>query len=445
MTNEKDPRNSAADSARPLFFQQRFWPVWWTLSLGTFADNTLRQALLVGIPYGIVKVSFFDNPDDAMPVIGALFPAAIMLFTPLSGQLADKYETSMMFRRTKFAEIILMVVAAGAFITGNGILAVAMLFFMGAQSAFYSPVRVSSMPKYLAPDELLRGAGLCNAGLFGFILLGYAVGGFLIVSEGGGVKVGITLIAAAFIGWLASLRTLPAAANAPSLKLSFNWFTQCYRMFRFVFDAPGVAAPLLGVSAFYFLTTAVTVIVPLFARDALNADAQTATVLNVLFAIGAGMGAIYAASLSKKTDGLKHSTIAVILAGTISIAITLVAPILSADTTNPFTVNKLFTTTLGWFITGSFVSTSALMGVYIAPLQAAVQRRAPPETRARIMAAMVFASALFAIPGSLAILFITRTGARPELTFIAVGIGMICIGVTMIYRAKRKTAMPDRI
>ena len=97
---------SQAPATTPLFFQRRFWPMWTALSLGTFADNTLRQALLIGIPAGVITVPFFANPDNAIPYIGALLPIAILIFSSVSGQLADKYETSMMFRRTKFAEII---------------------------------------------------------------------------------------------------------------------------------------------------------------------------------------------------------------------------------------------------------------------------------------------------------------------------------------------------
>ena len=102
----------------PLFFQRRFLPMWTALSFGTFADNTLRQALLIGIPAGIISVPMFSSPDDAIPVIGTLLPAAILLFSSVSGQLADKYETSFMFRRTKSTELLLMIIAGAAFAFG---------------------------------------------------------------------------------------------------------------------------------------------------------------------------------------------------------------------------------------------------------------------------------------------------------------------------------------
>ena len=414
--------------------------MWVALSLGTFADNTLRQALLIGIPANLISVPFFDDPDNAIPYIGALLPLAILLFSSISGQLADKYETSMMFRRTKFTEIILMSVAALAFATGNGMLAVVMLFAMGAQSAFFSPVRVSAMPKYLETDELLRGNGLCNAGLFTFILLGYTAGGLLIIQQNGGLFVGIALVGAATVGWFAALKAPFAAANSPSLKLSFNGPAQTVAMFRLVFQSRGVASPLIGVGVFFFLSTAVTVAVPLYGRDSLHADPLVWTALNGLFAIGAMIGAVAAASLSKGRSGLGYSAGAIIAAGLTSLAVVALTPFAAGTTDAPLTVSALFSTAPGAALVFFFIATSAFSGVYIAPLQAAMQRRAPAPVRARILAAGIFTNAAFAIPGSLSILGITSSNLDPVIAFVGVAIAMFAIGAIMIFRWRRLPA-----
>lgn len=419
-----------------LFTQRRFWPMWVALSFGAFADNVLRQSLLIGIPYGVIKTPAFGDSDNAMPFIGALLPIAIMMFSPLSGQLADKYETSMMFRRTKFVEIILMLVAAAAFMSGEGAIAIAMLFAMGAQSAFFSPVRTSAMPKYLAADELVRGNGLCNAGLYSFILFGYMVGGGLIVREDGRMLVGAVLIAASTIGWLAALRTLRAAPNDPDLKISLNWPGQIRAMVGFVRSSRGVAPPLIGVAAFFFLSTAGTVITPLYARDSLNADAYVATALNGLFAIGAGLGAMCAARVARGRSGLGFSTFSVFGAGLLSFLLAGMTPLAAAPAGQVFTIADLFLTPPGLLLVALFIGTSALMGVYIAPLQAAVQRRAPAPIRARIMATGVFANAVFAIPGSLSTFVITDSNADPALAFYAVGAVMLAISALMLHRRR---------
>lgn len=423
------------DKPPPLFLQRRFWPMWTALSFGAFSDNVLRQALLIGIPFGVIPAPDFGKPDNALPFIGALLPLAIMLFSPLAGQLADKYETAMMFRRTKFVEIILMLIATFAFIAGAGTLAILMLFAMGAQSAFFSPVRTGAMPKYLAPDELVRGNGLCNAGLYSFILLGYMVGGSLIVRADGRTLVGLVLITASTIGWLAALRTLRAGANDPGLKINFNWFTQAARMAGIVRSSRGVAPPLLGVATFFLLSTAVTVITPLYARDSLHADAIVATVLNGLFAIGAGLGAIFAAGLAKGRSGLGFSAASVGAAGIFSLLIAALTPMVAAPEGERLSALELFTGH-GLILVFLFIATSALMGVYIAPLQAAVQRRAPPTVRARIMAAGTLLNAAFAIPGSLATFAITDSGADPALAFYATALAMLAIAAVMLHRRR---------
>ncbi len=416
--------------------------MWTALSFGTFADNTLRQALLIGIPAGVISVPIFSSADDVVPLIGTLLPAAILIFSSVSGQLADKYETSMMFRRTKLSELALMLTAGAAFAFGWGIVAIAMLFAMGAQSAFFSPVRVSAMPKYLAVDELVRGNGLCNAGLFGFILLGYLFGGSLIVLPGGGVMVGATLVTASSIGLAAAWRAPYAAANSPSLKLSFNGFAQTAFMFRQVFASRGVAPPLFGAAVFYFLSTALTVVIPLYGRDALQATPLVWAALNGFFAIGAGIGAITAASLSKRRSGLGASACAITLGGISCASIYLVTPLAAGTPEAPLTLGGIFGSGGGLLLIGVLILTAALTGVYIAPLQAAMQRRAPREVRARIMAAAAFSYAAFAIPGSLSVLAVTRTGADPRLAFVAAGIAMLIIGAIMFYR---KRTMPEGI
>ena len=155
------------NKSAPLFFQRRFFPMWTALSLGAFTDNMLKQSLSIALAYGVIVVPFIAN-DDAIPIVGSFFPISMLLFSTIAGQMADKFETSLMFRRTKFIEFLLMVLAAVGFITGWSLLAILALFLMGAQSAFFSPVRTGAMPKYLQTDELVRGNALCSGGTVRF-------------------------------------------------------------------------------------------------------------------------------------------------------------------------------------------------------------------------------------------------------------------------------------
>lgn len=435
----RTPTADASPEARPLFFQRRMLPMWTALSLGTFADNMLRQSLLIGIPYGRIEAPSIGDPDSALPLVGALLPAAIFLFSPLGGQLADKFETSMMFRRIKFAEIILMLITAYAFIAGRGTLAIALLFFMGAQSAFFSPVRLAAMPKYFRPNELLRANSICNAGLFTFILLGYAVGGHLIVQPNGGLLVGIALVAAATIGWAAILAAPKAAANDSGARIEFNPLTQIAQMARLSAAAPGVPSVQIGAACFYALSTTVTVALPLYARDSLHAETGVANALMGLFAVGAGVGAIAAAAIPKGRSGLGAAGVAIAAAGLCGFIVVVLTPFAAGDANAPLTIAGLFQKPGGIALSALMVAMSGFAGLYVAPMQTAMQRRASPENRARILSLALLLYALFAIFGSLAVLGITETDLDPRFAFAGTGAAMLLIAAVM---ARRRATFP---
>ena len=230
--------NTAAVAPKvPLFFQRRFLPMWTALCLGAFTDNMLKQALSIALVYQILTAPLIGN-DDALPIIGSLFPIAMLLFSTISGQLADKFETSMMFRRTKFAEFLLMVLAAIGFLLGNSAILILALFLMGAQSAFFSPVRTGAMPKYMAANELVRGNAYCSGGLFVSVMLGIVIGGLLIAQPNGPSWVAVVLVVAALGGW-AAIRFAPAAAPyAPDLVIDWNAPRQAMALLSYVKAAP---------------------------------------------------------------------------------------------------------------------------------------------------------------------------------------------------------------
>ena len=81
-----------------FFFQRRFLPMWSAFVLGVFTDNMLKQALLIGLTYKVITLPGISDPAVILPFAGALFALAVFMFSPLSGQVADKYENSFMCR-----------------------------------------------------------------------------------------------------------------------------------------------------------------------------------------------------------------------------------------------------------------------------------------------------------------------------------------------------------
>ena len=445
VTDISAPAENAAPEAKPvsqkpLMAQRRFLPMWTALSLGAFTDNMLKQALTVGLTFGIITAPLIEN-DDALPIIGAFFPIAMLMFSTIAGQIADKYETSMMFRRTKFVEFILMVTAAIGFLTGNSIILMLALFLMGAQSAFFSPVRLGAMPKYLHTDELVRGNALCSGGLFVSVMIGMVIGALLIPQPGGPAIVSAILVTASLIGWL-SIRLAPKAApNAPDLKVDWNAVAQGKRLIGYAVNARGVIRPMLGVAWYWSVGALVTVATPLFVRDALYSDPSVLAVLMALFAVGAAVGAAIASMFAKGRSGLGFSATGAVIAGAMTIAVYLVsvsyAPPADGELRN---AGAFFSSWQAYAVAVCFLLSSISMSVFAVPLQAAVQRRAPAERRSRILAANNMINAAGAVIGSWMVLSVTRTDLEAVDLFLAVGLAQ---GLLAAYMVRRKYTVKE--
>lgn len=421
--------------------------MWVAFVLGAFTDNVLKQALLIGLTFqALITLPGVADGASIVPVAGALFPLAMLVFSPIAGQVADKYETRNLFRLTKFVEFLLMVLAAAGFLMLDtplsviaGPVLVLALFLMGVQSAFFSPVRISAMPKYLTSQELIRANAFCNGGLYTSILVGLLLGGMLIIMENGPVIVSIVLALAALAGWLVIRAAPEAAPDDPGLTIEYNPLTLIQRQIGYVAKEPPVVRPLIGIGLFFLVSTAVTIAVPIYADETLNADGSVATAIMGLFAIGALIGAVISALLSRGRSGLGFATSAMTVATLASIALYIASALFSHDG-DRLNAMQFLSRPDGWLLAGLFMTCSAAMGVFTVPLQAAVQRRAKPQHRARIMASGNMLNALTAGIGSLSVLFVTNTSMTPHGAFLAIA-GLQ--GAITLYMVMRRRAVPE--
>ena len=113
-----------------LLKQRRYAPFFGTQFLGALNDNIFRNGLVILITFQGVQVMGMDHTVLAN-VAAFLFILPFFLFSATSGQLADKYEKSMLMRRIKLLEIGLMSLAALALYTQQYPILLVVLFLMG--------------------------------------------------------------------------------------------------------------------------------------------------------------------------------------------------------------------------------------------------------------------------------------------------------------------------
>jgi hypothetical protein len=153
-----------------LLGQRRFAPFFATQFLGALNDNIFRNGLVILVTFQGVLVAGMNHSELAN-VAGALFILPFFLFSATAGQLADKYEKSMLMRRIKLLEITLMIIAAIAFTSGSYVVLLFVLFLMGCQSTLFGPVKYAYLPQQLDTHELIGGNALVEAGTYIAIIL----------------------------------------------------------------------------------------------------------------------------------------------------------------------------------------------------------------------------------------------------------------------------------
>ena len=117
-----------------LLRQKRFLPLFVTMFLGSFNDNLFKNGLIILATF---NVAYATNMAISLvaAIASALFVLPFFLFSATAGQLADKYEKSMLIRRLKYTELAIMCLAALGLYLQHLWFLIGVLFCMGAQSA----------------------------------------------------------------------------------------------------------------------------------------------------------------------------------------------------------------------------------------------------------------------------------------------------------------------
>lgn len=383
-----------------LFHTRRFWPLFAAQFLGALNDNLYRFALVIFIVFELSARS--PVPAGMLVAIsGGIFILPFFLFSALAGQLADRHEKSLLIRHVKFAEIGIMGLGAAGFMLRSPPLLFVALFLMGAQSAFFGPLKYGILPQHLAAHELIGGNGLIQMATYVAILCGAALGGLIAAeSRAHPWPVIVVVLGIAAAGYLCARRIPVAPASAPDLPLDWNLVRATWRLLRQALGDRETAILICTISWFWFLGATFLSLVPSYGKDLLNADERAVTLLNAAFTVGIGLGSLACERLSRGRIELG-------LMPPAALGVTLAAaavgwlgvPEARADV---LTLGNFFTSpaACGAFLALAGIGASGAL--YIVPLNTALQQRAPPASRARVIGAMNVMNALFMVVSALA-------------------------------------------
>jgi acyl-[acyl-carrier-protein]-phospholipid O-acyltransferase/long-chain-fatty-acid--[acyl-carrier-protein] ligase len=204
-----------------------------------------------------------------------------------------------------------------------------------------------------------------------------------------------------------------------------------------LFLEPKTLRPLVGVAWFWAASAASITVLPLLVHDMLYMDESVVSVFMVVFTLGAAFGSLACALATRGRDILGFSIL-----GAIMLSIFAADVLFSSAGRTPAPlgdVSDFFADKRNWRLLFDFFAMSTFSGIFVVPLQAMSQHRAPEKFRARLLAGGAVMNAAGASIGQLALIFVARSHLPLSSAYFGIAIISLLFALFMIYRRIKNT------
>jgi acyl-[acyl-carrier-protein]-phospholipid O-acyltransferase / long-chain-fatty-acid--[acyl-carrier-protein] ligase len=339
-------------------------PFLWTQFLGAFNDNLFKMV----VSMLAVHLVAAERAGRELSIVSAVFILPFLLFSGYAGQLADVYSKRTVLVVSKSLEIVAAGIGLIAFLFGHLQFTYASLFLIALQATFFSPAKYGILPEILPERDLSRANGLLEMSTFVAIVLGTAVGGYLLdVSSSRLWVIGLVVVGVAAVGTATSFGIPDAPAATPDRRIDRNPLGEIWVGVKALRRDRVLWLTVIGLSYFWFLGSLLQMVVVLFGKTTMGLGDTWVGVLTAFAAIGIGVGSIAAGRLSGDKVELGLAPIGAIGMGVFAIAL--------AHSGASFTLAAINLTIVGFF-----------GGLFAVPLNALLQQRAGNQEKGRLMA-----------------------------------------------------------
>jgi acyl-[acyl-carrier-protein]-phospholipid O-acyltransferase / long-chain-fatty-acid--[acyl-carrier-protein] ligase len=409
-----------------LLATRRFAPLFWCQFFSAFNDNFLKNAL--------VFLILFKWADPNADTLIALAPAVLIfpyfILSAIGGELADRYDKSVVARRLKLAEIgIAAVAVAGFWFDSKELLFLALLLF-GVIAALFGPIKYGILPDYLEEGELPAGNALVEGATFIAILTGTMAAG--VASEHGGpAAFSGLMLAFALACWISALFMPRTGEGAPHLKVDFNVARSTWVLLRDLHRDARLWWGGLVVSWFWLVGVIVTTLLAPLVKNALGGDEEVVNVFLAVFSVAIAVGSGLAAWLASGRITLMPTVFGAALMALFAIDLGWGTAGVAAAAEG-LGVADVFTRGLGIRVAIDLAGLAIGGGMFIVPTFAAVQAWAGADRRARVVGAVNVLNALFMAGGSVAIAVLRQSGVSASAILIGLGVLNIAAAIVIL-------------
>ena len=363
----------------PLRSDTSFWGMAVTQFLGAFNDNLFKQLMLLLATPTAIQLAAGDAEDRQSEAM-IIFSAAFLIFSGYAGYVSDRISKRPVIIWSKVAEIVAMGLGMVGFlfyetIGFHGMLVV--LFLMGTQSAFFGPSKYGYLPESIRPADLPRANGIFLMLTFLSIIFGTAVAGGLLTVVGSQRVwlASLVCVAIAIVGTLTSLMVRPVPPANPNLKADWQSWLVPPDILRLLWKERSLLWAMLVVAVFWMVGGMVQQGVNALGKTQLGLSNGDTSLLTASIGLGIALGCVLGGYLSR--DRVNRN---VVIVGEIGIFVTMVLMSLRGGPHQHL---------LGYY--GSIptlIAMGAFTGMFIVPIQVALQSRPPREQKGRMIATM---------------------------------------------------------
>jgi acyl-[acyl-carrier-protein]-phospholipid O-acyltransferase/long-chain-fatty-acid--[acyl-carrier-protein] ligase len=192
-----------------------------TQFLGAFNDNLFKQLILLLATPTAAQLASGGAPDRQAEA-QVVFAASFLIFSGVAGYLSDRFSKRPVVILSKVAEIGVMLFGLIGFLYYDvagfgGMLFV--LFLMGMQSAFFGPAKYGILPEMLRAKDLPQANGIFLMLTFLAIIFGTALAGVLLHLFSDRVWLGsLACVAIAIVGTITSFAVRRVPPAQPGLR-----------------------------------------------------------------------------------------------------------------------------------------------------------------------------------------------------------------------------------
>jgi acyl-[acyl-carrier-protein]-phospholipid O-acyltransferase / long-chain-fatty-acid--[acyl-carrier-protein] ligase len=404
-----------------LMISRRFAPLFWCQFLSAFNDNFVRQMLVMLI---LFRFGGGDVGSKVTLAVGIFILPSIPL-SALGGELADSHDKALIARWLKFAEIFIQMVAAAGFYFSSLPLLYLSLFGLGIIAALFGPIKYGILPDHLRREELVPGNALVEGATFAAIICGLIAGGFAAAETRAPWSVVLQLVLVGLACWGASLFIPKTGVGAPGLKVNPNLLASTRDILRELKNDDRQWVGAAAVSWFWLIGAVTLSIVPVVVKSRIGAGVEVETAINLFFAIGIAIGSLLAAIIAHGRIQLAPAPFLLLAMAGILVDLGLATGALP-QTTSQVGLVDFFTSAIGMHLLAGILALSAVSGLFVVPIFAAVQAWAGEDRRARVVGAVNTLSAVYIVAGSLATTLLLKFAELSEPAILTL-LGLISI------------------